>query len=140
MAQIQKVSFSGEMTQRFIEFVIMQAQHAALFLGQVPNPQTGEVTVNLEAATLFIGQLEMISEKTRGNLNSDEAHVLESTLASLHEAFLQITHYKPDDLPQESSPTLHTPAPDPAPPASSSVISSAPEADNKKRFTKSYGA
>ena len=29
------------MSQRFIEFVMMQAQNAALFLGQIPNPQTG---------------------------------------------------------------------------------------------------
>ena len=30
------------MTQIFIEFVMMQAQNAALFLGQIPNPRGGE--------------------------------------------------------------------------------------------------
>ena len=48
------------MTQRFIEFVMMQAQQAAMFLGRIPNPQTGKPEVNLELARLFIDQLEMI--------------------------------------------------------------------------------
>src|SRR6266550_497274 len=41
MAEVQKTVQTGEMTQRFIEFVMMHAQNAALFLGQIPNPRTG---------------------------------------------------------------------------------------------------
>ena len=40
MAEVQRTTVSGEMTQRFIEFVMMQAQNAAMFLGQIPHPQT----------------------------------------------------------------------------------------------------
>ena len=70
MAEVQTTTQSGEMTQRFIEFVMMQAQNAALFLGQIPNPQTGKAEVNLEVARMFIDQLAMIQEKTRGNLTT----------------------------------------------------------------------
>ena len=73
MAEVQTSTQTGEMTQRFIEFVMMQAQNAALFLGQIPNPQTGQGEVNLEVARMFIDQLAMIQEKTRGNLSSEEA-------------------------------------------------------------------
>ena len=68
MAEVQTSTNPGELTQRFIEFVMMQAQNAALFLGQIPNPQTGKGEVNLEVAKMFIDQLAMIQEKTRGNL------------------------------------------------------------------------
>src|SRR6266436_5630154 len=76
MAEVQKTTLSGELSQRFIEFVIMHAQNAALFLGQIPNPKTGEPEVNLDLARMFIDQLAMIQEKTRGNLTSEEATVL----------------------------------------------------------------
>jgi len=71
MAEVQKTTQSGELSQRFIEFVMMQAQNAALFLGQIPNPKTGEGEVNLELAKMFIDQLAMIKEKTRGNLTNE---------------------------------------------------------------------
>src|SRR6266850_2069874 len=66
MAEVQTSTQSGELAQRFIEFVMMQAQNAALFLGQIPNPKTGEGEVNLELAKMFIDQLAMIQEKLRG--------------------------------------------------------------------------
>ena len=50
MAEVQKTTQSGELSQRFIEFVVMHAQNAALFLGQIPNPKSGEPEVNLDLA------------------------------------------------------------------------------------------
>src|SRR5207302_45134 len=91
MAEVQTNTQSGEMSQRFIEFVMMQAQNAALFLGQIPNPQTGKGEVNLELAKMFIDQLGMIQEKTRGNLTNEEAAVLRSTLSNLQMAFVEVS-------------------------------------------------
>lgn len=65
MPEVQSATHSGEMTQRFIELVMMQAQQAAMFLGHVPSPQTGKPEVNLEYARMFIDQIEMLQEKTR---------------------------------------------------------------------------
>ncbi len=83
MAEVQTSTQSGELSQRFIEFVMMHAQNAALFLGQIPNPKTGEGEVNLELAKMFIDQLAMIQEKTRGNLTSEESTVLRNALSNL---------------------------------------------------------
>src|ERR671917_88950 len=91
MAEVQTSTQTGEMTQRFIEFVMMQAQNAALFLGQIPNPQTGQGEVNLDVARMFIDQLAMIQEKTRGNLSSEEATVLRNTLVNLQMAFVEVS-------------------------------------------------
>src|SRR5713101_1414943 len=87
MAEVQKTTQSGELSQRFIEFVVMHAQNAALFLGQIPNPKTGEAEVNLDLARMFIDQLAMIQEKTRGNLTNEEATVLRNALSNLQMAF-----------------------------------------------------
>src|SRR6187399_1365513 len=91
MAEVQTNTQTGELAQRFIEFVVMQAQNAALFLGQIPNPQTGEGEVNLELAKMFIDQLAMIQEKTRGNLSNEEAAVLRNTVSNLQMAFVEVS-------------------------------------------------
>src|SRR6266576_1764681 len=92
MAEVQTNTQSlGELSQRFIEFVMMQEQNAALFLGQIPNPQTGKGEVHLELAKMFIDQLGMIQEKTRGNLMNEEAVVLKNTLANLQMAFVEVS-------------------------------------------------
>ena len=89
MPEVQKTVQTGEMTQRFIEFVMMHAQNAALFLGQIPNPKTGEAEINLDLARMFIDQLEMIQEKTRGNLTNEEMTVLRNALSNLQMAFVE---------------------------------------------------
>src|SRR3954447_4911997 len=91
MAEVQTNTQSlGELSQRFIEFVMMQAQNAALFLGQIPNPQTGKGEVNLELARMFIDQLAMIQEKTRGNLSQEEGTVLRNALSNLQMVFVEV--------------------------------------------------
>src|SRR6185312_11650268 len=90
MAEVQTSTQSGELSQRFIEFVMMHAQNAALFLGQIPNPKTGQGEVNLELAKMFIDQLEMIQEKTRGNLSEEEGKVLRNTISNLQMAYVEV--------------------------------------------------
>ena len=107
MAEVQTSTQSGELSQRFIEFVMMQAQNAALFLGQIPNPQTGKGEVNLELAKMFIDQLGMIQEKTRGNLTNEETAVLRNTLSNLQMAFVEVS--------QETRGESRAASPQPAP-------------------------
>src|SRR5437763_2115560 len=97
MAEVQTSTQSGELSQRFIEFVMMHAQNAALFLGQIPNPKTGEGEVNLELAKMFIDQLAMIQEKTRGNLTNEESGILRNTLSNLQMAFVEIARTQPGE-------------------------------------------
>lgn len=68
---------------RFNEFVILQAQNAGLFLGQIPHPGTGEKSVNLRAARSVLDSLEMLEVKTQGNLTETEAKLLSTALANL---------------------------------------------------------
>jgi Domain of unknown function (DUF1844) len=142
MAEVQTTTQSGELTQRFIEFVMMQAQNAALFLGQIPNPQTGQAEVNLEVARMFIDQLAMIQEKTRGNLTNEESTVLRNALSSLQMAFVEATRsgQSPSVAP-EAAAEASSAATDSQPAASSDATPTpAPEAESKKKFSKSYGS
>ena len=68
---------------RFNEFVILQAQNAGLFLGQIPHPVTGEKTINLRAAKSVLDSLEMLAAKTAGNLTEIEEKLLTTALANL---------------------------------------------------------
>ena len=76
-----------EADPRFNEFIILQAQNAGLFLGQIPNPLSGEKQVNLRAATSVIDSLEMLSTKTRGNLTETETKLLTMALQNLRPLF-----------------------------------------------------
>jgi hypothetical protein len=148
MAEVQTDTQSGAMAQRFIEFVMMQAQNAALFLGQIPNPQTGEGEVNLDLARMFIDQLAMIQEKTRGNLSNEEAAVLRNTLSNLQMAFVEVSRTSGgSSRASEPPPQPQAPAESAAPAAETSAVAepassppTAAETESRKKFTKSYGA
>ena len=142
MAEVQTTTQSGELTQRFIEFVMMQAQNAALFLGQIPNPQTGQAEINLEVARMFIDQLAMIQEKTRGNLTNEESAVLRNALGSLQMAFVEASQTeKSGPVKAPAASQSEPPATEDAPTSSGETPApTAEESESKKKFTKSYGA
>ena len=155
MPEVQKTVQTGEMTQRFIEFVMMHAQNAALFLGQIPNPKTGEAEINLDLARMFIDQLEMIQEKTRSNLTNEETMVLRNALSNLQMAFVEVSGgARPEPArsgedapvtaaqPEQPAPAASQPAEQPASGATEQappIASNEPEPESRKKFTKSYG-
>ena len=149
------------MTQVFIEFVMMQAQNAALFLGQIPNPRGGEVEVNLPLAKMFIDQLTVIRERTTGNLKADEQKVIDSAVSQLQMAFVEVAQMvRAQDITAEIpeplmgapvTPSVAAPPADaPAPPVAVAPVPAAPTPapapkveepeEGRKRFTKSYGS
>jgi hypothetical protein len=141
MAEVQKTVQTGEMTQRFIEFVMMHAQNAALFLGQIPNPKTGEPEINLDLARMFIDQLEMIQEKTRGNLTNEETMVLRNALSNLQMAYVEASgaaqppRAVQPEAPQPPASQPSSAGPEQPPP----IASTESESESRKKFTKSYG-
>lgn len=72
----------------FEGFINMLAVETAMHLGLVENPMEGSPTVDLEAARHMIDTLEMLKEKTRGNLTREEVELLESILAELQMQFV----------------------------------------------------
>ena len=61
-------------------------------LGHMPHPVSGEVEVNKPYAKHYIDTLEMLGEKTKGNLNDDESKMLSEALHALRMAYVSAKH------------------------------------------------
>jgi hypothetical protein len=157
MAEIQKnptTVGNAEMAQRFVQFVMMQAQNIYYVLGKIPAQDGRALPPNLEAAKLLIDQLEMVQEKTRNNLSAQESGILEDALKNVRLAFVESSGGTPasmmpksqlgefpmdEDYDQDPADTVKS-GPLPTPPASPAPPAAAPaETESKKKFTKSYG-
>jgi hypothetical protein len=93
---------------------------------------------------MFIDQLAMIQEKTRGNLTNEESTVLRNALSNLQMAYVEVAREAPKGAAQPQQPVPPSPKPEEetstSPPEPSAPISSAEsETESKKKFTKSYG-
>lgn len=64
---------------------------AMVALGQFPHPGTGEMAADPEHAKFAIDMLDVIAEKTKGNLSAGEAQGLEDILHQLRMAFVAVT-------------------------------------------------
>jgi len=74
----------------FSTFVISLGTSAMVHMGRVNDPEQGEpAEVNLVLARQTIDTLEMLSEKTHGNLGAQEAKLIESLLYELRMQFVE---------------------------------------------------
>jgi len=67
----------------FPTFVVSLNASALLHLGAIEDPTTGQKTKNLPMAKQTIDILSMLEEKTAGNLNNEEKHLLKNILYDL---------------------------------------------------------
>lgn len=88
----------------FVSMVLQYADLAMLSLGRAAHPETGKRIRDLDAARLFIDQLEMLEAKTRGNLTAEETAVLRQALMNLRLAFVEEAE-KPEPPSQASAET-----------------------------------
>jgi hypothetical protein len=75
----------------FSTFVLSLGTTALYQMGLVPDKQTGEtVEPDLLVARQTVDTLEMIREKTRGNLEEDERKLIDSLLYELQMRFVEM--------------------------------------------------
>ena len=72
----------------FDTFVLGLASTALIHLGEGPDPETGKVTPNLVLAKQSLDLLELLFQKTVGNLTADEDHLFKSVLTDLRLKFV----------------------------------------------------
>ena len=70
-------------TELFLQLVLGLQHSAMIALGKLKHPITDTIEVHLEGARDTIDTLAAIETRTRGNLGSDEARVLQRVLADL---------------------------------------------------------
>ena len=73
----------------FSTLVLSLTTTAMLQMGLVPDPATQKVEKNLPAARQTIDILEILKEKTQGNLKPDETRLLDRCLHDLKMGFVQ---------------------------------------------------
>jgi len=132
------ISREEMMSALFAQLVIQQSNMAMLLMGKVPHPQTGETVRDIEAARLFIDQLEMLEAKTKSNLTKEEDHLLKQSLMSLRMAFVEAVESPAPEAQESDSAKKPEPVMPPVenkiePPADAGA-----DAESKKKFTKKY--
>lgn len=73
----------------FMSYVFMMYQSGLIALGRVENPIAKATQVELEEAGGIISILEIIEEKTSGNLSLEEERTLKMAIDSLRFAFVE---------------------------------------------------
>ena len=111
----------------FAEMVVQQTNMAMIFLGKTPHPQTGKTHRDLDAARLFIDQLEMLEVKTKGNLSKEEDALLKQSLSHLRLSFVEAVNEQGKTEPAKAPPAEAAPNPAPETPD-----------EPRKKFTKKY--
>ena len=72
----------------FLDLVALLAEPVALYLGDAQTPD-GQSHENLDAARLHIDLLDVLREKTAGNLSAQESGILEDVLYRLRMRYVQ---------------------------------------------------
>jgi hypothetical protein len=70
-------------------FIFSLSSSALLHLGEIPDPDTTNVRVDLPLAKQIIDTLGMLQEKTKGNLDPDEDNLLKTVLYDLRLRYVQ---------------------------------------------------
>ena len=69
----------------FSAFIAELGTTALAYLGGLQNPETKEVLVDLEMAKRTIDTIDLLKEKTKGNLTAPESNLLDNTLYNLRD-------------------------------------------------------
>ncbi len=81
---------AGRMPPATFEFLVHTLFTQALMaFGRIPNPITNKAIKNVATAKHFLDTLDMLDEKTRGNLTSDERKLLEEVQHQLRTLYVE---------------------------------------------------
>ena len=72
-------------------FLTTLAMQAWIGLGAIPSPGSDNIQENLPQTKFIIDTLEMLEKKTKGNLDKEEADMLENILYELRLSFVNKT-------------------------------------------------
>ena len=87
----------------FSAFIAELGTTAFAYLGGLQNPETKEVFVDLEMAKRTIDTIDLLKEKTKGNLTAPESNLLDNTLYNLRMTYIRIANNPPPPPTPETS-------------------------------------
>jgi len=134
----ETINREDELAFLFAQLVLQQSNMAMMLMGKVTHPESGRTVKDIEAAKLFIDQLEMLEVKTKGNLNKEEETLLKQTLMNLRLNFVEAVEPPAQQKKADSSastPQSSTPS---GPSSDASSSDTGQEEENRKKFSKKY--
>ena len=102
----------------FAHLMMSLAQSALLGMGKIIHPATGKAEVDLDGAQQAIDMLEMLKERTKGNLDAEEERGLTQTLSMLQINFVETAKNQPTPSAAPAASAAEAPS-TPTPPAAS---------------------
>jgi hypothetical protein len=72
----------------FSTFILSLSTSALVHLGELPDPITNKKEINLQLAKQTISIIEMLKEKTKGNLTKEEGSLLDNVLYDVRLKYL----------------------------------------------------
>ena len=95
----------------FSAFIAELGMTAVTYLGGYQNPETKEVLVDLEMAKRTIDTIDLLKEKTKGNLTAPESNLLDNTLYNLRMTYIRMANNPPPPpTPETPESTSETPS------------------------------
>jgi Domain of unknown function (DUF1844) len=82
---------ANEPSHNFQMLVDFLTRNAAAMLGGMPDPRTGQAYLDLEGAREMIDMLDVLRDKTRGNLAKADDDLLIEVLGSLKLTFMEVS-------------------------------------------------
>lgn len=73
----------------FTTFILSLSTSVLVNLGELPDPIANESSLNLPLAKQTIDIIEMLQEKTKGNLAEDEDRIIENMLYDLRIKYVE---------------------------------------------------
>jgi hypothetical protein len=89
MSDSEEPQGGAELSADFGSIVQAFGLQALLACGKIVNPLTNQADKDLNLARYHIGILEVLRDKTKGNLDEGETHLLEQVLHEVRLAFLE---------------------------------------------------
>jgi hypothetical protein len=74
----------------FKNLLAFLARNAELVMSGLPDPRTGRTVVDIESLRQLIDMLEVLREKTAGNLAAEDTQLLNDVIGDLKVSFLQL--------------------------------------------------
>ena len=73
----------------FSTFILSLCTSVLVSLGELPDPIKNDKQTNLPLARQTIGIIEMLTEKTKGNLTEEEERLMDSVLYDLRVKYIE---------------------------------------------------
>ncbi|MFT5169415.1 MAG: hypothetical protein ACI8Q2_000023 [Candidatus Omnitrophota bacterium] len=89
-------SEQAAMEVSFTNYISSLGFQAMIFLGEMPNPMTGDTDKNLNQAKFLIDTLDLLKEKTKGNLDASEEGLLNASVYELQMKYVDVLNKKPE--------------------------------------------